>query len=340
MTHTIHPGATIAPTARLDAAALTIGDGAVIGDHVVLRGSEIVIEAGARIDHHVTVDAARIRIGRNAVMEHGTQARAIGGRADEFTLGDCSFLGFEQNILVPILTLGDYTAIHNRCLISGYEPCTVGHNCWIGQDTILNATKRLTLGNGVRIGTGSRLWTHVASGELLEGCTMYGEWPLVLEDDVWIVGGGIVSPNLTVARGTVLMTGAVLTKSTEPRHVYAGVPARDVTDKLRVYQDVTSDDKRAMMLGFLHEFHTATANRWRDCVQCVETADAGRALQPDDCSARVVIQVHGECVDLGPRTSVFSLATKRYTKRGTELEECFIRFHVGYRARFVPWGAA
>lgn len=329
-----HPGATMRAT--LDAAHVSVGAGATIADDVVLRGNRIVIGADARVERGVVIEADDITIGQGTVVEHGTRVRAISGRASLFHMGDFGFLGFEQNILVPVFRTGDYTAIHNRCLISGYEPFTAGHNCWIGQDTILNATKALTLGNGVRIGTGSRLWTHVASGELMEGCTMYGEWPLVLEDDVWVVGGGIVSPNLVVARGTVLMTGGVLTKSTEPRHVYAGVPAKDVSDKLRVYKDVTLEDKHAMMLTFLHEFHASTKNVWRESVVVVDNAVQARDVVASLATPAIVVQVRDECFDAPAGFSVFSLETKRYRKQRTKLEQSFIRFHVGHRARFNP----
>jgi hypothetical protein len=65
----------------------------------------------------------------------------------------------------------------------------------LGQNCILNSTERLTIGNGVGIGTYSCVWTHGFHGELLEGCKILKLAPTVIEDDVLIVGSyNIVSP--------------------------------------------------------------------------------------------------------------------------------------------------
>ena len=85
--------------------------------------------------------------------------------------------------------------MHNHLLVNGHKPCTVGHDVWIGQNCILTSTDRLTIGNGVGIGTYSCVLTHGFHGELLEWCKIFKLALTVIEDDIWIVGSyNIVSP--------------------------------------------------------------------------------------------------------------------------------------------------
>ena len=50
--------------------------------------------------------------------------------------------------------------------------------------------------------------------------------PIIIENDVWIGSGAILLPGITVANGTIIGAGSVVTKSTEPYGVYVGNPAR------------------------------------------------------------------------------------------------------------------
>lgn len=50
--------------------------------------------------------------------------------------------------------------------------------------------------------------------------------PIVIEDDVWIGQRVIILPGVTIATGTVIGAGAVVTKSFPPYSVIGGNPAR------------------------------------------------------------------------------------------------------------------
>lgn len=308
--------------------------GAAIDADASIEGERVSVGAGVRIDAGVRIEAREIEIGPGAVIERGTIVRGLGATMERFTLGDRAFLGFENQILAPEFAMGDYGQIHNGGLHSGYKPLTLGHNNWVGQSAILNCTERLTIGENVRIGTGSQLWTHVASGELLEGCTLYGENPLTLEDNVWIVGGAVISPGLTLGRNAIIMTGSVLTKSAEPFHTYAGVPAKDVTDKLNFWRPMALTDKLAAVRGYVEEFRKADPGNGAR-VALVETAGDLDAGEGDVVIAGAV---HDWSAARSAGVSLFDLTTKKYLKQRSEAEIAWIRFTVGFRARFVPLG--
>lgn len=304
---------------------------AAIDASAVIEADEIHVGAGASVGDGVRIRARRVVIGRGARIERDTQARALTGEMESFVVGDQTLIGFANQIFVPIFFMGDYSQLHNSGLHSGYKPLTIGHNCWIGQGSILNATECLSIGNNVRIGTGSQIWTHVASGELLEGCTLYGEHPVTLEDDVWLVGGAVVSPGLTLARKTIVMTGAVLTKSTEPNHTYAGIPARDVTDKLSFWKSMKTSSKVAMMDGFVADFlceHPRYAGQIYWITAGSKQPQAGDVILANGSPDWELAERNG--------ASLFDLDSKTYFKQSSELEVTWIKWLVGFRARFVP----
>jgi maltose O-acetyltransferase len=50
--------------------------------------------------------------------------------------------------------------------------------------------------------------------------------PIAIGDNVWLGGGVIVCPNITIGDDTVVGAGAVVTRDLPARVVAAGVPAR------------------------------------------------------------------------------------------------------------------
>ena len=303
------------------------------GRNVTIMAEEIEIGPNVSIGDNVSITSRRVKIGHNARIEQGTEIRGLGQTMELFSMGDQALIGFDNQILCPSFSIGDYSQIHNTGLNTGYKPLVIGHNCWIGQNTILNCTEFLSIGNNVRIGTQSQLWTHVASGELLEGCTLFNSLPLVLEDDVWVVGGAVISPGLSVRKRSIIMTGSVLTKSTEPGRTYAGIPAKDVTDKLSFWKDVSVDDKMEMMKKFISEFLDVHPE-YKDRVLLAPT-NAEIKSQQDEAIA-IFSSFNWNIQKIPAGISIFDLTSKAYSKKRSSIEVDFLKFNVGYRARFVP----
>ena len=303
------------------------------GENVKIEAESASIQPGAVIGDNVSIVAKDIFIGTGSKIENGTQVRGLGTSMVSFRMEDYSFIGFSNQIFCSSFSMGDYSQLHNSGLHSGYAPLKIGHNCWIGQNTILNCTELLEIGNNVRIGTQSQLWTHVASGELLEGCTLYDQKPLKLEDDVWIVGGAVISPGLILREKTIVMTGAVLTKSTEPRHTYAGIPAKDVTEKLNLWRDLSLDIKFEKLKGYVREF-LDTHPEHEGSILIEPAANELAAVEGD--AIAIFKGLDWRNVDIPETISPFDLSTKTYKKRRSPVEVAFIRFNVGFRARFIP----
>ena len=108
---------------------------------------------------------------------------------------------------------------------------SIGDRCSLNYDTIINGRGGLTIGDDFTAGPGVMIWTveHYykdASRRVLE----QGEYdaPVTIGNDVWCGMRAIIMPGITVADGTVVAAGAVVTKDTQPYSIVAGVPARTI----------------------------------------------------------------------------------------------------------------
>jgi acetyltransferase-like isoleucine patch superfamily enzyme len=305
----------------------------VFGENVRIVGERVIISSGVVIGNDVTMRANEIHIGYRTAIQERCNFSAIGGPAEFINLGDFTFIGYDTRVLLPILLIGDYTAIHNHVVVSGYKTCRIGHNSFIGQHSVLNASEELTIGNNFRMALNGYIWTHAQSGELLEGCNIYYRAPTVIEDNVWLMGCNItIAPGVRLGNGSIILMGSVITKDTLPKHCYAGAPARDVTEKLNPYREISFEDKVAMMRKFVQEFVELNGAQYAKSFAFIP--QAGSKL--DNPYAKIVIIERGPTVPLGEGISVYSLSEKTYLKQRTEIEERFMRFLVGARARFIP----
>jgi maltose O-acetyltransferase len=109
---------------------------------------------------------------------------------------------------------------------------TFGHNVFVNVGLYYDGLARVTVGNNVAFGPYVRLITATHEiGPAHKRCTSTAQvLPIVIEAGCWIAAGATLLPGVTVRRGCVVGSGAVVTQSTEPNGLYAGVPARRIRD--------------------------------------------------------------------------------------------------------------
>jgi maltose O-acetyltransferase len=111
--------------------------------------------------------------------------------------------------------------------------CDYGSHIRIGARVFVNCglvaldVAAITIGDDVQIGPNVQLLTptHPLDAELRRAKWEAAE-PIVVEDNVWLGGGAIVLPGVTVGKNAVVGAGAVVTKTVPPDVVVAGNPAR------------------------------------------------------------------------------------------------------------------
>jgi len=259
------------------------------------------------------IDADDVLIGKGVVVEEGVLITGGANRARRVRLGDFCFIGRHTRILVPDFCLGDYSKIHAYSFAHGEKPMQIGRNCWIGGNVILDSNGGLDIDDNVGIGAHSQVWTHMQFGDIVEGSRFYSRKYMHIEGDAWFVGHCIVS-SVRVGRKSMALVGSVVTRDMLPNHVYAGVPAIDVTEKLGFqFEARTREQKASKLQALINRFVTENP-KYEGQLAVIRS--------PEDRREGVC------CFDVSRRT---------YTRTYSEAEVAFLKAHVPL-IKFTPEG--
>jgi maltose O-acetyltransferase len=129
----------------------------------------------------------------------------------QFGVGSILLSNTELNA-VESITIGAHTIINQRCYLDGRGGMKIGDNVNISSHVLLVAG------------------TH----DINDGAAFSGSHSaIIVEDYAWLCTHCMVLPGVTIGRGSVIAAGAVVTRSTDPFSVYAGVPARKIGERNR-----------------------------------------------------------------------------------------------------------
>ncbi len=232
-------------------------------------------------------------------------------------IGDGTVIHGDVTVNSTTFEIGDYGTIYDHCFFPGPGHLKIGHNFWLGTASIVDCAGGTVIGNNVGIGAQSQLWTHMKYGDVMYGNRFYSEKPLIVGDDVWLVGHCLVSP-VTIGDRSIAFLGSLVTKDMEADHTYAGAPAKDVTDKFGPQFKITTIDERiAYLQARLQEF--------------AQQYHAEQFVQHQTLIATTA----GEMPAAAPDVTVFNVADRTYTKRGTPTEHKLMRFLLP-DAKFIP----
>lgn len=103
--------------------------------------------------------------------------------------------------------IGEGTFFNYDCVMLDVAPVTVGARCQVA-----SRVQFLTATHPIDPGPRGEGWESSA--------------PIVVGDNVWLGGGAILCPGVSVGDDTVVGAGAVVTRDLPPGVVAAGVPAR------------------------------------------------------------------------------------------------------------------
>lgn len=259
-----------------------------------------------------TIEAKEIILGKGVVVEKDVVIRGKHGPAEKVRLGDFSFIGRGSVILTPHFELGDYSKLHAGAFVHGEKPARIGRNCWFGGNVILDSMGGLDIDDNVGVGAHSQIWTHMQFGDVVEGCRFFSSRYMHIGKDVWLVGHCILSP-VEVGERSMALVGSVITRSMLPNHIYAGVPAQDVTQKMgNQFEERTAEKKREvldqMLEGFFLE-HPQHRGALKTCLEYPTGADSG--------------------------VTYFNLSDRTYSQTFSEAEVAFLKAKVPL-VKFVP----
>lgn len=111
--------------------------------------------------------------------------------------------------------------------------CDYGYNISLGAEAFLNFgcvildVESVTIGNGTAIGPGVQILTsdHPRDPVLRRQKVRFGR-PIVIGENVWIGGGAIILPGVTIGDDAIVGAGSIVTRDVAAGTTVVGNPAR------------------------------------------------------------------------------------------------------------------
>lgn len=104
---------------------------------------------------------------------------------------------------------------------------SLGDNVYINFDCVILDVAKVTIGSSVFFGPGVHIYTatHPLEWEKRKSGEEYGK-PVTINDNIWIGGGAIICPGVTIGEKSIIGAGSVVTHDVPSAVVVAGNPAR------------------------------------------------------------------------------------------------------------------
>lgn len=133
------------------------------------------------------------------------------------------------------ISVGDnFESMEFLYMYADHGEITMGNNVRINTNVQIGASGgRIIIGNDVLIAANVviRSADHGLSATQKINKQPHTSGDIFIEDDIWIGSNAVITANVTLRTGTVVGAGAVVTKSTEPYSIVAGVPARKISER-------------------------------------------------------------------------------------------------------------
>ena len=205
------------------------------------------------------------------------RAQVLFARYNAISDGDSDLL---LSLLREIMgAVGEGTVVMPRFTCDyGYNIC-LGRNVFINYHCIFLDCAPIMIGNDVQVGPAVQLYTaqHPLEADVRRS-GLESARPIRIGNDVWIGGGAVILPGVTIGDRSVVGAGSVVVHSVPPDCVVAGNPARVV----RTLASTTQIEEEFMEGSFMEKpaetqflLHDLLQRRWSP------RAFSERMVEPD-----------------------------------------------------------
>lgn len=145
-----------------------------------------------------------------------------------------AFFVVNHSLGVHKATIGKKTKIHSTVVIREGERVYIGKNCLINHNNVLQGGKlnaRIVLGDYVQTGPNVMMFAFNHSTEL-NGTPMiqqdYYEADIIIDNDVWIGAGTVITAGVHIGEGCVIGSGSVVTHDLPAKSICVGSPCKPI----------------------------------------------------------------------------------------------------------------
>ena len=201
----------------INASEQYIDDSVIFGDNVSIECEKVKIGKHSKIGSNVKIKCKELDVGDHLFMADGVEI----GR------GGC-------NGINSTVKIGEGVGIFENTVINPSEPVEIGDYCGIGADVMI--------------------WTHGAWLDITKGFPSdFG--PVKIGNDVWLPARSIVLPNVTIGNNVVIGINSIINRSLPDGCFAAGSPCKVI--KENVYPKEISDTELGKMVrGILSDWMT------------------------------------------------------------------------------------
>ena len=177
---------------------------------------------------------------------------------EKVTIGKFSTIGSNVKIQCKELEIGDNLFMANGVEIgrggcTGYNSTVkIGNNVGIFENTIINPSESVEIGDNCGIGADVMIWTHGAWLDITQGFPSdFG--PVKIGKNVWLPARSIVLPNVSIGNNVVIGINSIINRSLPDGCFAAGSPCKVI--KENVYpKNISAKTLKEMALNIITEW--------------------------------------------------------------------------------------
>jgi len=158
-----------------------------------------------------------------------------------FNINAVSYIGhnikvklfFFNNTRLRIILEGN-NSLHSNTLFQGSGTIIFGKNSFCGEFSVFGCNDKIHIGSNVMIAQAVTLrdtdhnFQRTDIPMIQQGITTS---PVVIEDDVWIGHGVVITKGVTIGKGSIIAAGAVVTEDIPSYTIAGGIPAKVIRSR-------------------------------------------------------------------------------------------------------------
>lgn len=130
------------------------------------------------------------------------------------------------------------TKIHSTVIIREGKRVQIGKHCLINHNNVIQGGKlegKVVIGDYVQTGANVMMFAFNHGTDAIDVPMIlqdYYDADIVIEDDVWIGAGSVITAGVHIGKGCVIGAGSVVTKDMPANWICAGVPCKPIKERV------------------------------------------------------------------------------------------------------------